>query len=402
MKLILKVSFFFLLLFFITTPVLSINNNVLDNNSTQTLYHSLCPYSVDDTSIKRENIYEYNSTSDNFHSGILFPKAKKPLEIPTYDNSGQITHPSVLYFPENWNGHKYWAVATPYPNSNDGYENPSIYYFDTPGENWEVPAGLTNPVVPKPSSGFNSDPCLVYNKTSDELYCFYRDYNSTDSNTKYLIIKSFDGIRWSNPILLYNITGNELAISHDMPIWEKIYINLKNRIYPKTLAGATNIERSNAIVQLSNGTWMMWAQKWDSTYSIVYRTSADCLHWSEPKNCSFIDDFYDRMVWHIDVKYIPEYKRFLMVQYSDDDKCLTLAESKDGIEWKYYSNSILDPDNQNKTNFASSHLYKSSITYDPITATIHLWYVGVNAKSEWKIGYTNTSYSRLQNFLCSS
>jgi hypothetical protein len=88
-----------------------------------------------------------------------------------------------------------------------------------------------------------------------------------------------------------------------------------------------------------------------------------------------------------------------MVQYSAEKKCLTLAESRDGIKWKYYSNSILNPDNKNTTNFANSHLYKSSLTYDPVTDNIHLWYVGVNTKNEWKIGYTNASYSGLQNFL---
>lgn len=243
---------------------------------------------------------------------------------------------------------------------------------------------------------------MAYNKTSDELYCLYRDYNSTDSNIKYLIIKSSDGILWSNPILLYNITGNELVLTHDISLWRRMYIHLNNIIHPKTLPGAKNVERSNAIVQLPDGIWMMWAQKWDSTYSIIYRTSADCLHWSEPKNCSFIDYFCDKTVWHIEVKYIPEYKRFLMVQYSNDNKYLTLAESRDGINWEYYSKRILEPDNENTINFANSHLYKSSITYDPVTDTIHLWYVGVNTESEWKIGYTNTSYSRLHNLLGSS
>lgn len=401
MKVILKISFLFLLLF-IATPALSINNNFLDNSSINISYGSCHPCDINDLSIKKENLCEYNNISTNFQSDTLFQYANKPLDIPTYDGSGQLTHPSVLYFPKYWNGHKYWAAATPYSNSNDEYENPSIYYFDTPGENWKVPAKLTNPVVPKPSAGFNSDPCLVYNKTSAELYCFYRESNSTDSNTKYLLIKSSDGIRWSNPILLYTITGNEPVLTHDISLWERIRIDLNNIIHPKTASGAINIERSNAIVQLPNGKWMMWAQKWDSTYSIIYRTSADCLHWSEPKNCSFIDDFCDKNVWHIDVKYIPEYKRFLMIQYSDNDKCLRLAESRDGIVWKYYSKRILKPENKNTANFANSHLYKSSITYDPFTDTIHLWYVGVNTESEWKIGYTNISYSRLQKLLGSS
>lgn len=122
-------------LLFITTPVLSINNDFLDNNSTKTSYVSWHPYNINEISIKKENICESNNISNNPQSDIIFQRENKPLEIPTYDGSKQLTHPSVLYFPESWNGHKYWAVATPYPNSNDEYENPSIYYFDTPGEN---------------------------------------------------------------------------------------------------------------------------------------------------------------------------------------------------------------------------------------------------------------------------
>lgn len=68
------------------------------------------------------------------------------------------------------------------------------------------------------------------------------------------------------------------------------------------------------------------------------------------------------------------------------------------INSQYYSNSILNPDNKNSTNFANSHLYKSSLTYDPLNDTINLRYNGINTKNEWKIGYTNISYSRLQNF----
>ena len=340
-------------------------------------------------------------TDNDAISDIIFQKANTSLEIPTYDGSGQLTHPSVLYFPEGWNNHKYWVAATPYPYSDDRYENPSIYYFDTPGENWKVPAKLTNPVVPQPTVGFNSDPCLTYNKTSDELYCFYRDYNSTDLNIQYCIIKSSDGILWSSPILLYNITSNKPVLCSHMSLLTRVYIRvciiIYNIIHKNELEGAMNVERSNSIVQLPNETWMMWAQKWDAPYLIVYRTSKDGIHWSEPKNCTSVEGFYKDNTWHLEVKYLEEYRRFFMLLYSNSDKCLSFAESENGVEWKYYPNKILKPDNDTQ-NFANSSLYKSSFTYDPVTNTIHLWYVGVNTENECKIGYTNTSYSKLRKF----
>lgn len=332
----------------------------------------------------------------------IFENVNEPLNIPTYDGSGQITHPSVLYFSDGWNGHKYWAVASPYPDSNNKYENPSIYCFDAPYENWIVPQGLTNPIVAEPLAGFNSDPCLAYNKTSDELYCIYRDYNSTSQDIRYLITTTSDGTSWSDPVFLYNITANEIRVYDQAPKFEQVFRAISAKIlsiiHKNGNHGATNVERSNAIVQLPDGSWMMWAQKWDSKYSIIYRTSEDGFQWSEPEDCIFKDDIYNKNVWHIEVKYIPEYKQFLMIQYSDTDKSLSLAESDDGIVWKYYKDKILIPD-YNAKKFDDSHLYKSSITYDPFTDTINLWYVGVNTQNKWKIGYTNISYSRLEKCL---
>lgn len=347
-------------------------------------------------------VQNFNFWNASLRLNDIFENADEPLNIPTYDGSGQLTHPSVLYFSDGWNGHKYWAVATPYPKSDNRYENPSIYCFDVSYENWTVPQELTNPVVPAPLTGFNSDPCLTYNKTSDELYCIYRDYNFTNQDSKYLIIKTSDGISWSSPVLLYNITANTPAVSNHISrleqVYTRIYVRMWDIIHKNAQHGATNIERSNSVVQLSNGSWIMWAQKWDSKYSIIYRTSSNGFQWSEPKDCIFVDDIYNKDVWHIEVKYIPEYKRFFMIQYCHIDKSLSLAESNDGILWKYYPDKILKPDNDAKK-FDNSHLYKSSITYDPYTDMINLWYIGVNTQNEWKIGYTNTSYSRLEKCL---
>lgn len=49
-----------------------------------------------------------------------------PLAIPTYDGSNQSVHPSVFYFENGWKGYKYWMTFSPYPNSNDDVEDPSL------------------------------------------------------------------------------------------------------------------------------------------------------------------------------------------------------------------------------------------------------------------------------------
>lgn len=66
-------------------------------------------------------------------------------------------HPSVLYFEEGWNGHKYWMGINPYPNTQGSWENPFLFYSDN-GDNWFTPVGLTQPIHPKEADvGNNSD-----------------------------------------------------------------------------------------------------------------------------------------------------------------------------------------------------------------------------------------------------
>jgi len=73
------------------------------------------------------------SAAFEFFDGFEQPFGDAPLanaptwqNTPTYDGSGQVVNPDVVYFPSGWHGYKYWLAMTPYPNSNDDYENPSI------------------------------------------------------------------------------------------------------------------------------------------------------------------------------------------------------------------------------------------------------------------------------------
>ena len=61
---------------------------------------------------------------------------------------------------------------TPYPYDTDTRENPSIVVSDD-GLSWSVPDGLENPLVSPPACDHNSDPDIVYNPRSDELFVYY-------------------------------------------------------------------------------------------------------------------------------------------------------------------------------------------------------------------------------------
>lgn len=116
----------------------------------------------------------------------------------TPDGSGVIVHPSVLYFPDGFNGYQWWATATPYFNADIALENPCIY-VSTDGTDWIEPPGVTNPLVPKPATGYNSDPQLVQ-APNGELLLYYRPV--IGSNEEIHLIRSWDGITWSEPVSL--------------------------------------------------------------------------------------------------------------------------------------------------------------------------------------------------------
>ncbi|MDB7267191.1 hypothetical protein PM741_13080, partial [Enterococcus faecium] len=122
------------------------------------------------------------------------------LDIPCYVGD-ETVHPSLIYVPNGWNGHKYWMAFTPYEGSNNQVENPSIVCSDD-GYNWFVPHGVTNPLVPAPVSvgkavgSYNSDPVLFMDKDNVTMHIVFREcqaYAESQGNERLYIISSSDG-----------------------------------------------------------------------------------------------------------------------------------------------------------------------------------------------------------------
>lgn len=127
----------------------------------------------------------------------------KKLVIPTYDGSGEGVHPSVVYIPKGWNGYKYWMAFTPYYNGNNDYENPSVVASNN-GDEWVVPDGLTNPIVPAfEGTDWNFDPELIYDGTNLIMYW-------GDSTGKYYRKTSSNGTTWGASEEV-TITGEGIA-----------------------------------------------------------------------------------------------------------------------------------------------------------------------------------------------
>lgn len=127
-----------------------------------------------------------------------------PLTTPTYEGSGQGTHPSVVYVANGWNGYRYWMAFTPYPNANEDHENPSVLVSND-GNTWVVPPGLTNPIDPDPGgSDINSDTELVLSPDGTTLHLVWRAVETapTPDNDVYYLVSSTDGVTWSTPVAI--------------------------------------------------------------------------------------------------------------------------------------------------------------------------------------------------------
>lgn len=117
------------------------------------------------------------------------------------------THPSILPFKNRWRGYTFWCAFTPYPNANSTFENPCVCASND-GVNWEVPNGLSNPIIPPPSvSGYNADTHLIYDEASDLIVMFYRiraENGSTLNEVR--AVTSNDGRSWSGPVTVLSGT----------------------------------------------------------------------------------------------------------------------------------------------------------------------------------------------------
>ena len=113
------------------------------------------------------------------------------LTLGTYDHSGQVVHPDVAPL-ARIGGYPFWLGVTPYPNGNANFENPSMFQSAN-GRFWQVPAGLSNPVV-RPASGYLSDPDVLFETGDGRLWLYYRQV--TGGANEILLTRSADGLHW--------------------------------------------------------------------------------------------------------------------------------------------------------------------------------------------------------------
>jgi hypothetical protein len=268
----------------------------------------------------------------------------RSLVTPTYDGSGQVVHPDYAASPAGPGAPHHLAI-TPYPFGDAHEENPSLLGGES-FDHWHLTAGTPNPVV-LPSSGYLSDPDLVYLSETHELWLYYRQVTS-DNIVQ--LVRSTDGVTWSPPAELVRVPNHGLI--------------------------------SPTVVRRASNDWWMWSVNGGpagcgaATTSVELRRSSDGIHWGTPTTVDLAQPGY--WAWHIDVQWIPSRDEFWAVYNGKTSgSCTTpavfLASSPDGVTWRALPQPVLA-----KGTVSQFHdiVYRTTFAYDALTDAITFWYSG--------------------------
>jgi hypothetical protein len=350
------------------------------SKKTATFYVKIPSIPISPSTAKIYMYYGNSSATDasdgantfNFYEGFTTPFGSSAMNnaanyqtTPTYDGSGQAVHPDVVYFSNGWNGYKYWMAITPFPGADASYENPSIIASND-GISWKIPSGLNNPLDIAPPCGWNNDPSMIYNPSTNELWLYYLDTGRAMDcsgfesqpyyNHSYLkMVKSSNGLQWSSPETLidWDLSQNDLLLSP-------------------------------SIVRLSDTSYYMWMTNgYDNTFMF---TSSDGLSWSTNRQKINTPDY----AWHLNVKYIPEKNEFWMLyDFTPQVGMLKFAKSTDGMNWTTFPDAVM----MSSANGWDTNLYRSTFLYDNSTDQIKVWYSAYTSSQIWHIGYVSKNYT---------
>jgi len=283
--------------------------------------------------------------------GSVGMNAPAPLVTPTYDGSGQVVHPDVVYVPGGWNGYEYWMGMTPYPNGNDNYENPSIIASND-NTTWVVPPGVTNPLFPEPN-GHNDDAEMLL--VGGEMVMYFNETNN-DGNTYVRRLASTDGVNWGTAQAVITLPNYVMspAVIYDGGVYTMWYV--------RSAAGCSA-----------------------AAQDFYLRTSVDGISWGPEQPATMSHP--GRVLWHMDVQKVGALYTMLFISYPNGSSCgntqLYYAESADGIAWTANPNPVLAP---SSSGWDSSNIYRASYTFDG--TWLRIWYSAMSDGGQWRVGYT--------------
>lgn len=298
---------------------------------------------------KRKEIY------DELRGEFKNKNAKEYINLNSGAKHNQGVHPDIVKIKKN-NKNKYYLAYTPYPFGKDKYENPCIVVSDT-GLEFKPEKGVNNPLVPTPDDygegAHLSDTDLVYENGKFMMYYVYNK-KGVEGGTKFYLIDSKDGIKWSKPLLVYD----------------------------------TREGYSPTIIKEKDGTFKMWHI--ESEGRLVRSPSKDGYLWETFEDCKI--DLGDWLAWHIDIRNTDIGYEGLVCARNPKlgTRALFYVNSKDGLNWKSSKKPILFP---SENGWDNKEIYRS--TFIKENGKYRVWYSARGDFEIWNIGYTEYTFDEI-------
>ncbi|HYE12267.1 MAG TPA: hypothetical protein VEF53_19015 [Patescibacteria group bacterium] len=250
---------------------------------------------AESTSLIQQN---YKLVNVDPNEAISVPSQTK-LNIETYtEGTDEIVHPSILFFPNKWNGYKYWLGYTCFDNKDAKLENPCIAVSND-NVNWTVPEGLVNPIEPAPAGlEYLADINLFMSPDEKTMYMVFKETAGTQRQT--WLRSSTNGVNWTPKVLLFQNTFEDVS--------------------PAVLWDGTQ--------------YVMWTVKHADTPNNIYMRTAPKAEgpWSEPLLCTYVLP-EGQEPWHMDVRKLGN--QYHMLLQTTATEPLYFGVSNNGIDWTF-------------------------------------------------------------------
>jgi len=282
------------------------------------------------------------------------------LAIPTPEGSGQAVHPDILKLPAG-SVYKYCMAYTPFPFSQDKYENPCIAFSNDGlafNEN-----GINNPLI---REQYTKEGMLIYNNDPDLLY--------DESNGKYYLTLQ-------NTYKDHSDQNINIYESSDLKKWE-LFKNISEKEILKE-----NFSLSPSLIQFQDNYYLYFVNL-SQNYEVRYLKHKSITEFNYTEQNKIILNLPEKYKpWHIDVFSGEDSKYYMLicafVPGHANEMDLYLAESSDLTNWQVKQEPILK---HGKDFFNATKIYRSSGLIE--NGVLKLWFSIQTYRNEWRIGYT--------------
>jgi hypothetical protein len=266
------------------------------------------------------------------------------LTIPTYEKSGQAVHPDILYDAARDNPN-FILVFTPYPYSNDHYENPSML-ISSDGLRFFEEFPHINPLASAPPFDHNNDPDIFYYE--NRLNIIYLETLRPEKQNLMLL---------SSP---------------DRETWDSRIVNTDylNRGDPMIV--------SPCYALINNGSYLYYVNISDPTFRIQYVKVAKNFapHFNQREDIDI--QLKNNNPWHIDVFSSKNciYMLICCVSIKNNKKKynLHIARSINGRQWELSETMVLHNAYRSTGFISNDNIY---IYYSRQNAVFSNWEIGI-------------------------